>query len=311
MIVCVTPNAALDRTLHVSGFSTDGVFRSQNVLVDAGGKGINVARAVQILGGEARCCGFLGGHTGQQIAALVEADGVAACWTALADGESRTCVIIADPDAGTSAVINAAGPRVSASDWDRLYQDILACSEGASTICFCGSLPPASPLDTFREVLAALLQTGRSVWIDTSGDALAAAATVPGLSLKVNAEEAVALLGRQIKTLDDAGAVADRIYQQVAAPVVLTHGGQGGVFVGAEGRWRAVPPPIDLVSTVGSGDAFLAGLLFALERGIEAPEALRHAVAAGAANAQALGGAHFSSEDFAQLLARTTAQTLS
>jgi 1-phosphofructokinase family hexose kinase len=311
MIVCVTPNAALDRTLHIPGFSTEGIFRPKQVIVNAGGKGINVARAIQILGGEAQCCGFLGGQTGGQIAALVEADGIKTRWTYIAEGESRICMIIVDPEQATSAVINESGPTVGETDWARLQQDILESSESLNTVCFCGSLPLSPPLDKFRALLVDLVEKGCRVWVDTSGDALAAAATLPGVSLKINVEEASVLLQQPIETLDDAWAAADILCQQVAAPVILTRGSEGAILSSASRRWSAEPPPIKLASTVGSGDSFLAGLLVALEHGAPAPEALRNGVAAGAANAQSLGGARFSRESFNQLLALTKVHTLS
>ncbi len=151
-------------------------------------------------------------------------------------------MIIVDPERATSAVVNAPGPAVGESDWDRLRQDLLESSQSASAICFCGSLPSASPLDKFRALLADLVDTGCRVWVDTSGDPLAAAATLPGVSLKINVEEAGVLLQQPISTWTDAAEAADRLHRQVSAPVVLTRGSKGAVFVGVQGRWIAEPP---------------------------------------------------------------------
>lgn len=306
MIVCVTANAAIDRTYAVPGYTDGGVFRPPDYVVAAGGKGINVARAVRCLGGESICAGFLGGHTGRFLAELAENEGLASRWTFLAAGETRTCIIVTDPDARRTTVVNESGPTVTAADWERMGDDIASAAQTARFVAFSGSLPPGSPLDSFTNTMTRLRSLGVEVWVDTSGKPLEAAAAVRGLPIKINDHEIAALLGITINTPQEAAEAGVKLCSRIDAPVAVTLGRHGAVLADETGCWYARPPEIASASAVGSGDSFLAGLLVALERGQPSSEALRHAAAAGTANALTLGGGNFTQAEFADVLARTT-----
>ena len=119
-ILCVTPNPAIDRTLIVHNFAKGGVFRPRQYQYDAGGKGINTARVVALLGGQAICAGFLGGYSGQHLAKMLETSGIQSHWTWLDDRETRTCVILIDPVSGLTTVINEPGPQLTEDDYYNL-----------------------------------------------------------------------------------------------------------------------------------------------------------------------------------------------
>ncbi len=302
MILCVTPNPAVDRTLVVPGFAHGGVFRTQEYLVAAGGKGVNVARAVQTLGQEAVCAGFLGGFSGQSVAAMVQRTGLDACWTWLPGRETRTCVILVDPESAITSVLNEPGPQLTAADWTPLRADLLQAAGDVSVISFSGSLPPGSPSALFAALLADLVTMGKQVWVDTSSTALEAALQVRGVFLKVNDEEAAALMNRPIHTPADAVAAARQMMTKTRQPVVITLGKQGAVWVDGGQAWLAIPPVITGTGSVGSGDSFLAGLLVALANGAAQPAALGQGVAAGTANAHSLGSACFTRQDFESVM---------
>lgn len=311
MILCVTPNAAIDRTLIVSSIALGEVHRTNDVIAAAGGKGINVARAIKVLGGDPMCAGIIAGNTGRMIAALAEQDGLPSHWTQLASGESRMCIILVDQAKGQSTVVNEAGVEINTDDWAQFVTDVEAESKDASLIAFCGSLPAGSSSDAFAVALKNLANAGRRVWVDTSGRWLQAAAGLLGVSIKINDEELAQVVGHAAADVQQIADSAVEMWQQSQAPVVVTMGGKGAIFVqDADHRWWAQSPPIEVFNAVGSGDSFLAGLLTALENGANSPEALRQAVAAGSANAMSKGGAHFSVDDFKTILARTTIQTI-
>ncbi|MCU0511315.1 MAG: hexose kinase [Anaerolineae bacterium] len=304
-IVCITPNTALDRTLIVPGFGAGGVFRPRQTLVAAGGKGVNVARVVQRLGGVARCAGFLAGHTGHLVAELAQQEGLPAAWTLLDSGATRVCTILVDDAAGRVSVVNEAGPPVNAADWARLNAAVTTLSAGAAAVCWCGSLPPGAPVDAFAAGLRALVAAGPPVYVDTSGDALRAALDVPGVCIKINLEEAAELLQLPAETPAAAQTAARHIQARTAAPVVITLGAAGAVLLTATGSaWQAVPPPVAALSAVGSGDSFLGALVLALAGGQPPEAALSRAVAAGAANTLTIGGGVFSLEAFHAVLAQ-------
>lgn len=305
MILCVTPNIALDRTLVVPGYSEGGVFRPQQTLVAVGGKGINVARTVKLLGGNALCLGFIAGHTGAWVASMAAAEGLNCRWTGLESGETRTCTILVDPPSERTTVVNEHGLTTTAADWARLRETLIASAADATTICFCGSLPPGSPPDAFTALLAELVAMGKAVWVDTSGSSLYAAMNVPGVHIKINDEEASGLLNMPVTTLEEAAAGAAILADRQSAAAVITIGKYGAVLSSGKESWYAVPPPIRVISTVGSGDALLAGLLVGLESGETPDQALRRGAAAGAANALSIGGGQFAIDSFEDMLSKT------
>jgi 1-phosphofructokinase family hexose kinase len=311
MILCVTLNPALDRTLVVPNFASGGVFRSQEYSAVAGGKGINVARAAQILGEQALCAGCLGGFTGQYVAAMVEQMGLASHWTLLQERETRTCVILVDPHTLLTTVVNEPGPMLSATDWESIHQDIHLAAKELSLISFSGSLPPGLPVEGFANLLAELIASGKEVWLDSSGAPLEAASRIKGLAIKINDDEASALTKIPIHSPDDAVNAAGQIMQQTQQTVVITMGKSGAVMLNKEIALQAIAPELTIKSSVGSGDSFFAGLLVAMLRRASWEEALAQASAAGTANCLSIGGGAFTRVEFEEILLQTRILNLS
>jgi fructose-1-phosphate kinase PfkB-like protein len=154
------------------------------------------------------------------------------------------------------------------------------------------------------ELCRSLVDSGRALWVDSSGAALNAVLSVPGLRMKINREEAEELLGRRLDGVVACEDAARQLLGRGMATVVLTMGGHGAVLAATEGRWHVAAPPIETASAVASGDSFLAGLVAAWTSGCNLSEALCWGVAAGTANALAAGGARFSRAQFDSVLAQ-------
>ena len=304
MIVCLTPNPAIDRTLLVSRLQPGESHRAVDSIVAAGGKGLNVARAMQILGGRPLVMGLLGGHNGRLLADLAAAEGLAAHWTSF-EGETRTCVIVV-PAGDEATVINEPGPVLTAADWSRFLDDVVTRAQQADAVCLCGSLPRGVPAGAPGDLIQAIMATGRPLWVDTSYEWLRQAISARPTALKVNSVEAGEVLGRVIDSPEAAVAAAGQLHQGGIQMVALTLGGQGAVLVDPAGYTIARPPAVTAVSSVGSGDCFLAGLLTALTAGHPPAEALRWAVAAGTANTLWPGGGRFDPADFHRILPSVT-----
>jgi 1-phosphofructokinase family hexose kinase len=285
-ILCVTPNVALDRTLRVPGFAAGGVWRARDVHTAAGGKGLNVARALLRLGRPARCTGLVGGGAGQQVAMLAESEGLSAHWTWI-NGETRTSVIVVG-DHGGATVINEPGPMLASNDWAGFVNDVAMAASECRFACISGSLPPDCPSGGLAQLIAAAGAGAGRVWVDTSGAALAEAVAVTPFGIKINGEEAGTLLGRPVRNSSETIRAAREILRLGSGVVAITLGNRGAVMVNSDGDWLATAAPIEPVNPVGSGDCFLAGLLAGISEGRGQAEALRLAAAAGAANALAL-----------------------
>lgn len=296
MILCITPNPAIDRTIVLPNLVLGSVHRAQKTIVVAGGKGLNVARTMQLLGGHPLCMGFAGGHSGRLLADLAHSEGLKASWT-WTRVETRTCTILVS-ESKDATVINEPGMPVSSLDWKQLREDVDREQASANLVCISGSLPPNSSDEDFQELLNKLVKAGKQVWVDTSGSALKTVLQHSQICIKVNGIEMGEALGLQVDDLASAGQALDLLGERAPIVCLVTLGSKGALLATRTERWLARGPQIRVVSTVGSGDAFLGGLVTALDRGEGWADALRNGVAAGSANALSAGGGRFTLQDF-------------
>lgn len=322
MIICVTPNVAVDRTYVVPTVQLGAVLRSQQTIVAAGGKGLNVARVAATLGEETLVMGILGGRSGALVAELAAKEELPARWS-WADGETRNCAILVGEDDSPETVINDRGGQVRTAEWLQFLQDIVDAARGefagaesdtaaptpplphtpATAICICGSLPPGAPPYAPADLIEALAATETPVWIDASGIALAHAIDARPIGIKINSDEAGQLLGRTLTYIDDIHDAAHTLRQKDIDSVIITLGARGAVLHSEQGEYHLRAPVVESVSAVGSGDAFLAGFLVAKARHQPDQTALAWGIAAGAANAMLPGGGILARADFEDILA--------
>jgi 1-phosphofructokinase family hexose kinase len=309
-ILTVTPNPAFDRIQTIANFAAGQVWRATALTLCAGGKGINVARAARTLGQQAVCTGLLGGHSGRLQAQFMAMEGIPAHWIWI-DGETRVSVIVIDPKSGETTVLNEEGPTVSVEDWKRLQDEVLAQSAQAQAVCISGSLPRGLSADAMGNLVQALNRTRQQVWVDSSGGTLKTAVQARPAAIKINHLEAAEVLGwRPFSDVPTAVQAAQTILQSGTAKVIITLGKTGAILASDAGAWFAKPPAISAVCPIGSGDAFLAGIVCASLNHEPDPEALRQGVAAGSANALSVGGGKFTREDFDHVLGGTRVTAL-
>ncbi|MCJ7518994.1 MAG: 1-phosphofructokinase family hexose kinase [Anaerolineaceae bacterium] len=292
MILCITPNPDVEYTWIVPSFQLGKTHHVQQAVIMPSGKGVNVARAIHSMGGKAMCAGFLGGHTGKYMESLIEQMEIPAKWTWI-DGETRIAVAIIDTEMQQqdATLVSELGPSVTREDWLNLISDVLSIN--SKYACISGRLPGGSPLNEFGNLIRMLENQGTNVWIDTSGEGLREAMNAKPTGIKINAIEASVITGNKIFDVQSAYISANQILEKNIQQVVLTLGEKGAILVCHEGSWFAKSPSIPTISSVGSGDAFMAGLLNAYENNQIPPVVLREAVALGAANTMVLGGGNF------------------
>ncbi len=279
--VTLTPNLALDRTLELRTPLTPGeLHRVKRLREAAGGKGVNVARVLQILGAEVTVTGFLGGFNGQKFHALLAEEGLPGVFEEVS-GETRECHIVLDGRSHPTEIYEG-GPTVTADDWRRLTAQ-LSEQLPKGQVIVSGSLPRGLSPEAFRALLQEL---PRKPVVDSSGAALRAALEAGVALVKPNRHELAELLPVQ----SDGVAEAKRLFERYGVPILLSLGAQGAAYI-AEQTLQAPAPKVEVVNPVASGDCLLAAFVWARSEGWSLEGALRLGVSAGAENAAQGGGA--------------------
>lgn len=284
MIVTVTLNPTLDRTLSVPGLRPGEVHRAQLLREDLGGKGINVSRALSALGIGSLIVGLAAGCTGRRMAEELGAAGYAVDFVET-PGETRRNLTIRDEITNNYTKINEPGPFLDPEHCQKLIERVQSLAQAGAIWAFCGSLPPGAPADLYARLIAIVQERGGRALLDSSGPALAAGLTAHPFAIKPNREEAGELLGQTPQEDEaDCRAVA-RLQALGVATVALSRGADGLVLGHGEELVIATPPAVEARSPVGAGDAALAGLLWALLDGCDTATMARRAVACGTAAA--------------------------
>jgi 1-phosphofructokinase family hexose kinase len=288
MIVCVSANPSIDKLFQVDRVTIGAIHRPLDFVQVAGGKGLNVARAATALGADVQAVALLGGHTGAWIADALGAEGIRGhfAWT---EPETRSCLSVAD-ETGKLTEFYETGRKIDDGAWIALRAEVEARLGGANWLVLSGSLPLGAPPDGYAELIGAAVSMGVSVALDTRDESLARALPAGPAIVKVNAAEAGDLVGSPTTGPSELGAAARETQARAGgkATVVLTQGTAGAAALVGDAWWRGCsdvrgPYP------VGSGDAFLAGMVTALDRGSGWRDAFALALGAGAANAEQPG----------------------
>lgn len=304
MIATVTMNPSLDLNIEVDELKIDDVVRMHSSKLDPGGKGINVSRVVNVLGGPTVAYGFIAGREGGQLSLFLAEEGILNSFIAV-QGRTRINVIITETKKGTQTRINAEGPRVEVEDLDRLRERITRLGGGicaVSFMVFAGSLPPGLPKTTYRDLIEEIQELGIKAVLDTDGEPLKQGVKAKPFMIKPNTYELQRLVERKVETESDVIEAALELVDMGIELVAVTRGGKSAFLVSKEFIYKGIPPRIRPVSAVGSGDAFLGAFLLALYRGLGFPEAFKWGMAAGAATALVPGTGLMKKDDFERLL---------
>ena len=290
MILTLTPNPSIDRTVMLDGQLTRGqVHRVASVTSQAGGKGVNISRAAVRAG--IPSIAVVPAHKDDPFVIELLSAGVD-CRAIRPAGDVRVNLTITEPD-GTTTKLNSPGAEVGPEHLQWLAEAILARAASADWTVLAGSLPSGAPPEFYADLVRRLRQAGGHVAVDTSDAPLQAlVAALPDAApdlMKPNGEELASFTGGDPEALEadpvaTARAARSLIESGVGA-VLATLGGNGAVLVTAEGAWHATPPPTTVVSTVGAGDSSLFGYVLGDIRGLPAPDRLALAVAYGSAAA--------------------------
>ena len=295
MIVTVTLNAAIDRTLTVPNFQLGQRHRASEGVALAGGKGINVARALKRLGVPVVATGLAGGRTGTQIVEELTGEAILNDFVRIGD-ESRTSTAVVDPTSGSYTEINEWGPHVEQEELETLLEKLRYLSRGADFVVLAGSLPRKVPTSFYADAIRDLTRRDVRVVLDSEGEPMRLAVESGPFLVSPNQREAEQLVGQELEDDGDFLMALDAIAEMGARNVLITL--DNGCFAllrfGRKTvRLRAFAPHVEVVSGVGSGDVLLAQFLAAVGDELAPEDAARLAVAAGAASVREIGAGRF------------------
>jgi 1-phosphofructokinase/tagatose 6-phosphate kinase len=291
MIISVTLNAAIDRTVAVPNLRLGHRHRSVETRTVPGGKGINVARALGLLGRPVIATGLVGGGNGDRVLKQLGEEGLLTDFIRIAE-ETRFNLALVDPTTGEQTEVNERGPVVSPEELDAFIERLDYLAGGAKLCVLAGSLPRGIDGEFYARLVDAMKRAGLPVLLDSEGEAMSAGMRAGPDMITPNKLEAEELVGHEFDTREETLDVLSELVEMGPAESVITLP-EGCVAIVGDGSERrmleAVIEPLDPISTVGSGDAFVAGYIAARYDGGSPEECLAYGVACGAESTQHLG----------------------
>lgn len=281
-IVTVTPNTTIDLTVFVPAWVPDKTLRATQTVQSMGGKPTDASYILGEIGMPSLALGLAAGTTGHKVVAMLGERGVASdfIWV---DGETRINVVVIDEDAGTHTTVTTTTMDVSPAHVTALLDRARAAMAGASVMVTGGSLPRGVAPSVYADLIRIGREAGVPVIFDAAEPNLSIGLAAGPTLIKPNRDELSALLGRPVRSVEDAYAAGHHLHKQYGVIPIITLGGEGGLAVLPDRAWRIPPIPVEVVSPAGAGDAVLAGLAASFERRQPLEEGLRLGFAAATA----------------------------
>jgi len=312
VILTVTLNAAIDRTVAVPNFRLGHRHRAVESRTHAGGKGVNVARALKLLGRPVIATGMAGGGTGSRILEQLADESILNAFSRIG-GESRTNLAVIDPTSGEQTEINERGPEVTEDEVDRFVEKLLYLAQGATMCVLAGSIPPGADPGVYARLIAELRRLSVLAVLDTDGDPMRAGLRAEPAVVAPNAAEAEGAVGHEFNDADDLSLGLSGLLEMGAGEAIITQEA-GCVAIVGEGserrRYEVEIEPLEPIAAVGSGDCFLAGYVAARYEGASPRDCLAYGVACGAESTQHFGAGSVDPGEVDRLLPRVEVREL-
>lgn len=281
-IVTVTLNPALDRTLYLPSFNIGEVNRVENERTDLGGKGINVAKVIKALNHPVVVTGFLGKKNAYPFQEYFNQENILDHFV-VTPGENRVNIKIVDTTTDTVSELNFPGVKPTTADLTNLQTTLRELATTHKWFVLSGSLPPTIPTDTYATFIEMLHQYNCKVILDTSGPALAAGIAARPFAVKPNLPELSQLMHSSMETDEEILGAIKQLLNQGISQVAISLGEKGSLVADRNQILRAKAPIVPVSSTVGAGDAFVAGFSVGQARNLSLADSIRLASAAAGA----------------------------
>lgn len=282
-IVTLTINPTIDLSTAVAEVTPEHKLRCNPERRDPGGGGLNVARVIRELGGEALALYPRGGPTGELLEQLLEQKGLRR-WSISIAGHTRENFTVTDKKSHREFRFVMPGPTLSEKEWQACLESLSTVAADAEYMVASGSLAPGVPVDFYARVARVARKQNARLVLDTSGEPLRAALEEGVFFAKPNRKEFRDMMGAQMDDPAAMAAAARSFLEKGRAEVlVVSMGADGALLTTRDGQFRATPPPVETHSSVGAGDSFVAGMTLGLARGLQPQEAFRWGIACGTA----------------------------
>lgn len=274
-------NSSVDNTFYLKSIRFDDINRIEKSRVDAGGKGLNVARMLNILGYPSQALTFLGGSNGTILKKLLEDEKISFRYVPI-KGNTRS---IFNFIAGKTVLrINEKGPLISKKEKDAFLNLIFSLNLAKGDIVsISGSIPPGLKKDIYRDIIKRVKAKGGTVALDTDGDLLKEGIKEKPDIIKPNLWELKRIVRRRINSYKTLKSILEHLISCGISTILLTNGEKGAVLFSRRHFLYGIPPSVKVLSTIGCGDTFLAGFLYGYCKNKPPEECLRLAVASGTA----------------------------
>jgi len=283
MIVTVTLNPALDKTLTINQLKLGESNCIMSYRYDPGGKGLNVSRIVNELGRDTVALGFLGGDIGLHIRSALDRMGLKHDFVEIPNN-TRTNISLLDVAKPPATEFNDPGPQITEEELLELEARLLKYLKNADLVVFAGSIPPGLPTDTYQRLIHLVEQRGKLTVLDASGAAMIQGIKETPYFIKPNRYEASKLLGRELSTKEEVIQAGKDLLNDGIKVVGISMGKEGTILVTDSEVWQAYPVDVPVKSGVGAGDSLVAGICIGIVEKLSWPEALKLGTAAASAS---------------------------
>lgn len=286
--ITVTLNPAIDKTVEIHDFKIGSVNRISSIRIDAGGKGINVSKVIQYLGGKSKALGVLAGKNGEFIKDSLDHLQIKNDFVFI-PGETRTNLKIIDPFHHTNTDINEPGCAVSEKDLAKVQEKILQSIHKDAVLILSGSVPKGISKNIYASWIKKAKEQGAKSILDADGELLKEGLKAGPYLVKPNIHELEELCGKGLKNLKDIIKACEIFFHYGTKKIVVSLGKEGGLFVSQKNILYAEGLKVPVQSTVGAGDSMVAALALAIERNYSLEETVALSMAVSAANVMTSG----------------------
>jgi len=302
MILTLTPNPCVDKTVFIDDLKVGTFMRSQKCTCIPGGKGTNVSRAVKALGRPTRAMMIVGGHPGNHVVEMIEKQDGVECVPVRVASQTRTITTVLEEPIHRQTAFFEPGSRITEEETEEIKRVFTETVRAADVVTFNGTVPDPAIANLYRDLIPIAQAAGVLTILDSHGPEFGLGLESVPYMVKPNIAEAQELVGFPIDSDSTRSKVIDFFHNKGVKQVVLSLGKDGSLVSDGTTRLHAIPPKIDEINPVGSGDALVAGFAIGLLEKTPLPETARLAIAAGTANAMSWDIGHFTKPEVERLM---------